>query len=312
MHRKASIAIAIAVIAVGIGVYALQTNTDKTAPAAAGPSAAPQRPSQSPAAGANPAPAAGDAKAKPREAGAWSRLTEKYGGTRTNLSQKVTTDIADVLDQTLELADMGAQMGGSKTVAEAAAKETVRGLADQLGLTDEQKTKAAGIVESAVNQRLGTLKELTGAMRGDPEAMMEMLLAGDAVSRNEMTQAEYDETTAATRQMLQNISGFLVGRNPGAAGAPLFGDEQFTQQLGAILTPEQQALLTEYSQKMADQAAQTQRPGRLPFQNGTIPVMELEKLEQTVASAKLMTGGLRQLMEGMKGMQQNLPTPPTE
>jgi hypothetical protein len=308
MQRKVTLAIGALLVTLGAALFALRGAKQTDPPTAATP---PPAPTAKPLAAKPPADSAtpaAEAKTKPRDPGAWARLNEKFGGSRTSLSQKVTKDIADVIDESMDLADMGAQVSGSKTAAEAAAKETVRALASQLGLSEDQQSKATTLVETAVGERLGAVKELATAMRDDPEAMMEMLLAGDAVSRNEMTQAEYDETTAPTRQMLQNIGGFLVGRNPGAAGAPLFGDEDFNRQLAAILTPEQQSLLAEYSQKMADQAAQPPRGG-LPLQNGTIPVMDLEKLEQTIASAKLMTGGLRQLMEGMRGFQQNLPAP---
>lgn len=308
VHKKITIAAGLLLVTVGVAVYALRANDGAQAQAPSEP--LPATPvAQAPAtANSGAATAASDSKAKPREGGAWSRLTEKYGGTRTNLSRKVTTDIADVLDQTLELADIGAQMGGSETLVQAASKETLRSIATQLNLTEEQKAKATGLIEGAMEKRMGAVKELATAMRDDPESMMEMLLAGDAVSRNEMTQAEYDESTAATREMLGNITGFVGGRNPAAMGAPLLGDDEFTGQLAALLTPEQRASLAEYSQKMAAQASQPNRGG-MPLQNGTIPVMELEKLEQAMASAKQMTGGLRQLMEGMKGLQQNLPQP---
>lgn len=306
MSKKIAWIAVAALVLVGAAVYALRPagaakNQAKSEPATGPQASAPAVVATTPSG----APAAADSKGAPRDAGAWAKLTEKYGGSRTNLSKKVTTDLADVLDESLELADMGAKMGGSKSAAEAASKGMVGGLVSQLGLTEEQQAKATELVQGAVEQRLAAVKELTGAMRDDPGAMMEMFLAGDATSRNEMTQAEYDEVTGDTREMLQNVGGFVLGSSPDRLGGPLLGDEEFNRQLAAILTPEQQEQLATYAADMA--ARQEARVGntRLPLQNGTIPVMELEKLEATVASAKQMASGLRQVMEGFQNLQQN-------
>ena len=190
-------------------------------------------------------------------------------------------------------------------MVDAATRETMRTLGQQLGLSDEQKEKAAALVESAIQDRLDAVKDLTTAMRDDPEAMMEMFLAGDAVARGEMTREEYDLATADTRLMLENIGGYVLGRNPNAAGAPLFGDVQFNNELAAILLPEQQEQMAEVSRTMAERAERQSVPN-MPLQGGNIPVMELEKLEQTVSSARTMTAGLRQVFEGLEGLQQNL------
>jgi len=308
--RFALIVVAVLVLA-GAAVFALRPPGAVKKQAKSDPAASSQQASApADAATTSAAPGAADSKSGPRDAGAWTKLTEKYGGSRTSLSKKVTTDLADVLDESLELADMGAQMGGAESAAEAASKGMVSGLVTQLGLTEEQQAKATELVQGAVAKRFAAVKELTGAMRDDPSAMMEMFLAGDATSRNEMTQAEYDEITGGTRQMLQNVGGFVLGRSPDRLGGPLLGDDDFTSQLAAILTPEQQEQLTKYAAEMA--AKQEARAGnnQLPLQGGAIPVMDIEKLEATIASAKQMAGGLRQVMEGFQTMKQNTQQPP--
>lgn len=321
MNRKLAWILAGALMLAAIIVFALRAGSgrrqaDAAAPPPARPAAAPATQGDAPTRGDASAATAPAAKGRPRTQGSWPELAAKYGGSRTNLAKKVATDLADVLDQSLELADMGARMGGSTSAADAAGKAMVRGLARRLNLTEDQQAQAEELVRGAVEKRLAAVKDLASSMHGDPGAMMEMFLAGDATARNEMTREEYDEVTGDTRQMLEDVGGFVLGRTPDRLGAPLVGDEQFNQQLADILTAEQQQQLSAYTaEQAAEQAARQEnrddRPG-LPLQDGSIPAMELEQLDQAVSSAKQMAGGMHQVLEGLQNLQQNQPGAPAD
>lgn len=235
--------------------------------------------------------------------GAWAKLAEKYGAEKAKKAQKISADLGDVIDEGMELANAMAKSTGAATPAEAASKEALKNLAPQLGLDEAQQEKASALIASAINDRMGAVTQLASAMRSDPEPMMEMFLAGDALSSGEMSQAEYDQITQPTRTMLANMGGFVLGR-PGANGQ-LLGDEAFTAQMNEILTPDQQVKLTELTSQWTQQA-ETRGAGRdgggLPFQNGQIPVMDLAKLDQSVDSVKKLAGAARIMMDAMQGL----------
>lgn len=273
-----------------------------------------QGPNGAAADGVNPGaanPTAAGPKAKkssnPRPESAWARLTEKYGDGRTKLSKKVTEDISKVMDDAVELADMGSQLAGGRSATEMAATQAVDALSNRLGLTDEQKAQATEIVQKRIADRMNAVKELSSAMREDPSAMMETILAGDAFSRGEITEEEYDSASGETLDLLKNVAGFgFGGFGGGGGGGAQLSDPVLATELQSVLTPEQQQQLAEIAQQAQDKAAQA-GPGKLPFQNGTLPAMDLEKLDLSIQSAQKLTGGLRAMMEGLKGLQEVAP-----
>ena len=115
VNKKLMLVAAVVLMAGGILGYALLSDDGgKAAAGDATSAAAPPRGGGSGAGGVGAgATAAGVSKTGPRDAGAWSRLSAQFGDSRTNLSKKVTSDLAEVLDESLELADMGAKMGGA-------------------------------------------------------------------------------------------------------------------------------------------------------------------------------------------------------
>jgi len=250
---------------------------------------------------------AGDAstrspRASSRDDKAWSRLAERFGEARTGLAKKVTTDLAGVFEDSLTLADMGAKMGGAQDMKEATTRQTLEMLSRRLDLTEEQKAKAAPIVAKAIEDRFEAFRELTTAMKNSPEPVMELFLYGDAVTRGEVTQDEYEASTAGTRAMLENASGYIMGR-----GAMSFtGDDPFAKELSGILTPDQREEIAAMGAVPPEPPARRGPGGNLPFQGGQLPAMELEKLDQAVSSARVMTSGMQQVFQGLEGLQQNL------
>jgi len=257
---------------------------------------------------ANPDAPKMNTSSKPRKESAWARLSEKYGDGRTKLSRKVTADIATVMDDAMELADMGAEFTGGKSATEMVTSQAVASFANRLGLSDEQKAKATEIMEKRIAERFKAVKELSSAMREDPAPMMETILAGDAFSRQEITEQEYNNASADTLGLLKNISGFGFG---GPGGGSQLSDPVLAGQLQSMLTPEQQTQLAEIVKQAEEKAAQA-GPLKMPFQNGNLPVMDLEKLDLSMQSAQKLTGGLRAMMEGFKGLQQVTPPEATK
>jgi hypothetical protein len=250
-------------------------------------------------------------KAAPHPSSAWARLAEKYGPEKTCLSSKVTSNITSVIHDGVNLANTWAKNTGSGSVAEAATKEIMRNATTQLGLNETQQQQASGLIQSVIERRMNAITDLTSAMSSEPEQMMDMLLAGDALARNEITQAQYDQMTLPTRTMLRNIGNFMTGQSGSGGLAQLMGDQATADQLNAILTPEQQTKLADFATQMTERAQARQQRGNnsgMPFQMGQIPVMELDKLDQSVASMQKMTEAARLMMEGMKGLKDANPS----
>lgn len=306
-------------VLLGVGVFYLLNNRGKTSedsyggePAdslhedEAGPAnrdALPRRAQTPRAAELAVRPAA--TKAAPPPLSAWDQLAQRYGVEKTTLSSKITSNLTTVINDGIQLANSAARAGGSASIAEAASKEMLRNASGQLGLTEEQRQQATAVLESAVNKRVAAVEDLTHAMSAEPERIMEMLLAGDALARNQITQEEYDRLTWQTRTMLQQVGGYVAGR-PGQNPDPqVLFDPETTAQLNAILTPDQQVKLAEmtaaFAQEVQNRQASRNRSG-LPFQPGEIPVMELERLDQTVASVKQMAEAARLMLDAMKTM----------
>ena len=259
-----------------------------------------------------PKPAVAAQQATVTPPSAWSRLAEKYGPEKTALSARITSNITSVIDRGMELANTWATNSGSATVAEAASKQILRSATTQLGLSEDQQQQTSALIQNLIGKRMNAVTDLTSAMRTEPEQIMDMLLAGDALARGQITQQQYDEITLPTRTMLQNLSGFIMGQQPGATGiAQLVGDEATAAKLQAILTPEQQAKLTQIAATaneriQARRARNVNNPG-LSIQNGQIPIMELDKLDQSVAAVQKMTEAAKLMMEGMKGLKEANP-----
>lgn len=242
-------------------------------------------------------------KAAPAAPSAWAKLAEKYGPEKTALSSKITSNITSVINQGFELASTAARNSGSTNIAQAATKDIMRRATDQLGLNEDQQKQASAIVQTAVEKRMGAISDLTAAMSSEPEQIMGLLLAGDALARKEITQEEYDQLTSSTRAMLQNFAGFVGGR-PGAGANQMLADPETTAQINAILTPDQQTKFADLTAKIAENMqarADAQNRNGFPFQPGQIPVMELDRLDQSVAAVQQMTAAARQMMEAMKG-----------
>ena len=232
---------------------------------------------------------------------AWAQLSEKYGDGRTKLSKKIAQDMAVLMTDALEIADMGAALGGAASAKELAIKQTTDALASRLKLTDEQKAQAAEIIAARVGERRDAVKELSATLERDPTNMMETILAGDAMKRGEMTEEEYKAISENTLSEMRNASGFAFS---GRGGNDL-SDPILAEKLGPILSTEQQQQLDDIAQKNAE--AQAKNNAQMPFQNGNLPAMELEKLDQAMGNAQKFTTGIKSVMEGMKGMKDLTP-----
>lgn len=293
MTKKASIAAGAALLLAGAGAVALINrgdNTDATQTATEN-----SRPGSSRNERSGPgSPRASEAsRARPRDPAENPDLVSKYGEARTNLSKFVAGNVIDLLDDALSMGEM-ASTGLGGALGQRGALMGLGRLGGELNLNEEQRKQAEELVADFQKRELERTKSAVESLRNDPEALMRMMLASDAYSRGEMSEEEYKAAQAGAQTDLAGIMNPLDRQNF-QGGRPL-GDESFRQGMMAILDPDQASTFESAVQN------RTADPGN----NGSIadiPAMDLEQLDKTVTSAKSLTSGARQIMEGLGGLQ---------
>jgi RNA polymerase sigma factor (sigma-70 family) len=298
MTKKTAITAGVVVLLAGAGTVAL-INRDKEAPAigAAEKDGASSATSGASAFAPVESAASPSERPKPRDPAANPEFIAKYGEARTNLSKHVATNLISLLEDAVAMGEMAVsgQMGNAFGGPRNGLRMGLGGqLSDQLKLTDEQQEKAADVYKEYQKRELAKSKESIEKLKKDPQALMQLMLASDAHSRGEIPQEEYDRIQASISEDLKGTINPLDRQN--FRGGDPMKDTAFTSEFQAILDPDQSATFaaaaTEQQSKEADDRSMN-----------NLPSMELEKMDQTVASAKKLTTGLKSMMEGMGGLQ---------
>lgn len=231
------------------------------------------------------------ARSKARQAGDHSHLVEKYGEARTNLSRHVAGNVVSLIEDGVAMGEMasggplGAAMGGGRGML----GMSLGGLQRDLNLSDEQREKAAAILEDYQKRELARSKETIEQLKKDPTSLMELMLAGDAHSRGQLSEDEFNQVKSSAGSNLQGV--FNPMDQNSLRGQPL-QDEQFRSQFEAILEPSQ---IETFQGATAAGAAPSGIVG--------MGAMDLEQLDQTVSSVKQITGGMKQMLQGMGNLQ---------
>jgi len=299
MTKKATITAAAVLLLVGIGAIAL-VNKDPAATQASAGSSSSSKSGNTASGNSASIEANRAARAKPRDPADNPEFVTKYGESRTNLSKHVATNIMSLLDDAIDMGEMASTGGLSKALGgpRAGLRMGLGKLGRDLNLTDEQQEKAAVLYADFQKRQLEKTKASVESLKKDPTALMGILLASDSFSRGKMPEEEYKQTQAAAANDLKGVMNPLDRKN--FEGGKPTKDETFCRDFQALLEPSQ--IETYQDAAAAEQANPTEKPNAGDISN--IPAMELEKLDETVVSAKKLTGGLKQMMEGMGGLQE--------
>ncbi len=241
---------------------------------------------------------------RPRDPAENPELVALYGESRTKLSKSVAGNVIGLLEDAIAMGEMAGsgKLGDALGGARAGLRASLGPAYDELNLTDQQQAQASGFLADFRKGELELGKTSTGNLKQDPTALMQLMLASDALSRGRITAEEYQSLQANSGESLKNVINPLDRKNL-SGGQPL-GDPTFVTSLQATLDPAQAKVL---------QAALAERSANAPDPNAgsitNLPPMELEKLDQAITSGKAITGGLRQLMEGIGSLQQLAPPP---
>ncbi len=241
-------------------------------------------------------PSAKTERSKPRDPAENPDLVKKYGESRTNLSKQVATNLISVLEDAVAMGEMamngdGNQMFGGRR---GGLRMAMGGeLNEKLAMNDEQQEKAAEIFKEFQKRELAKTKESIESMKKDPTSIMKLMLASDAQSNGKMTPEEFKQVQDSLSDDLKSTINPLDRKN--FQGGQPMKDATFRNDMTAMLDPDQAET---FKAAAAEQDAKKQEDRSI----NSLPAMDLEKMDTTVASAKKMTTGFKNVMEGMGGM----------
>lgn len=225
-------------------------------------------------------------------------LVDQYGETRTNLSRHVVSDVVSLLDDAVAMGDMmlNGESAGRFGRNDWALRNAIRSTGVELN--DEQQSRARELFAEFQQRELDRSKEALEKLKKHPTPLMGLLLASDARSRDEITEAEYATQQQAIAEELDGVINPL-DRNNFRPRDPM-EDETFRRGFSELLEAEQKET---FENSIAEREAATEEDaGERKTDITQIPVMDLESLETAVGSAKKMTAGFKQVMEGMSNL----------
>lgn len=302
MTKKTAITAGAALLLVGAGAVAfIKRDADKIAET---PSAdtAPGRYGTSSSSSLAPVDEASRTpKAKPRDAAGNPDLIAKYGESRTNLSKHVANNVIGLIEDGVAMGEMATTGEHAKAFGGPRAHlgRTLGDLTRKLSLTEEQQDKAGAALVEYQKREITRAKATAERLKKDPTALMKLMLAGDALSRGEITEDEYKEMQVASGEGLKGVMNPLDRKN--LRGQPL-KDEEFVREYAALLEPAQAET---FERELTEQ--QSLEAAGAGTGIAAMPSMDLEKLDTTIASAKKLTEGMKSMMEGMGGLQDVAP-----
>jgi len=239
-----------------------------------------------------------------------AELEERFGAAQTRLSREVSGELVSLFEDLVRMGEMVADperaqaFGGGRWGLQRAIRQA------GVELDESQRERAEALFRDYQQRELERSRQALGRLKQDPTVVMELLLNADARSRGQLGEGEY-----ATLQ--DELAGELEGvinpldRENFRGGDPL-ADDEFREGFRALLGPEQQLAFDEG--RDGDQAGGADQVRERNLSR--LPVMELEQLDDAVGSARQMSSGLLQVMEGMGSLRelgpQLRPQPPAD
>lgn len=303
MTKKTTLAATAALLLAGAGAVVL-INKDDSPKSTSGATAEgrPPRPQVSEASGLT----SNNSRARDRGPVRYPDLAERYGESRTNLAKHVSTNVIGLLEDAvgmMELASSG-QLGGFGGGGMGLRAALGRNY-NQLNLTEDQQTAAAALFADFQKREMERAKDSIGKLKEDPTALMRLMLASDAFKRGETTEEEYKALQAESGSDLAGVMNPL-DRNNFRGGQPM-ADDAFVSGFQALLSPEQAGTFQSTLDQRAERAATARESAADPANISNLPAMELEQFDRAVNSGRAITGGLKQMMEGVGGLQDLAP-----
>lgn len=300
----------LSLIAVAIAVYLVQSRSTETNPdgkdTAGAQTSAPGNPDTE--ASADNATKARE-RAKDRRAADNAELVAQYGESRTNLSKLVTTNIVGILDDAVQMNEMMISGQGQALLGGNGLRTALGKLNGELAMTPEQTEQALAALKEHQRRKVALQKDAMNRLQKDPAPLMKLILASDASARGELKGEDYKLLQEQTGEDLKGVINPLDRKNFGG-GSPL-RDPEFVTGLRGILDPGQvETLDRTMTQRETDAQAD---PGTIPgVEEGNIaslPTMQIEQLDSSIESARKVTIGMKNMMDGVGGLRELMEQP---
>ena len=242
-----------------------------------------------------------NSRSREREPARYPDLAGKYGESRTNLSKHVVTNVIGLLEDAVSMSEMAAsgQLGGFGG-GRMGARVALGQMYEKLNLTEDQQAAATALYADFQKREIARSKESISKLKDDPTTLMRLMLASDAFKRGEVTEEDYKAMQSESATDLVGVMNPLDRNN--FRGGQAMTDEAFVSGFQAILSPEQAGT---FQTSLEERATAATEPVETDPKNiSNIPAMELEQLDRAVTSGKRMTGGLKEMMAGLGGLQE--------
>lgn len=294
----AIIAIVLVVAAIIIAISISRKSDSQTDQQAADPS---RRASVGASASGESDPAAKEerlARRRERENEVQAELISEYGESRTHLARTVANNVVGLFEDVVAMGEMMTKGESPFGGPRAAMNMALGGLNRRLELSDEQSSQAAELFNNHQKRQIEETKGLITKMKQDPSSVMKLMLASDEFTRGNMSEEEFQRIQQQAGQDLQGAVNPLDHENF-RGGQPL-EDEEFVSGMRAVLNPDQLETFNEEVAQRQASAADAEAKRSIT----SIPSMELEKMDEAISSARKLTGGVKQMMEGMSGLRE--------
>jgi hypothetical protein len=297
MNRNATIIAAILVLLLGVGAFAFLNRNSFNKSDEGSPESAMRTESSSDKSPSNGLKPTRPALRETKEDKA-TELVEQYGESRTNLSRQIVSNVTSMLDDVLEMGDLmtsgqGGQFGNR---GDWAVRAALRGTGVELD--GDQKEAVAELYKEFQKRELGKTRAAVQNLKDEPVSLMSLMLASDARSRDEIDEEQYKAVQDTSAGALKDILNPL-DRNNFRGGRPM-EDAEFRSGFEALLNDDQSSTFTT---SMAEQE-DSDKDDRKLTNITEIPVMDLESLDKSITSAKQMTSGFKNIMQGMGNLQE--------
>lgn len=298
MTKKTAIAAAAVLLAAGAGtaVY-IASGTDaptKSSGASTATSAASPTPATASEEGAS-------SRFRGRERGSSAQvsteetsLVSRYGEARVKMAKRITGKLVGFLGE-------DGLAGFMPLIEQQARQQNLAALAAKYQLSDEQKTKLGALLDKTSERKAAELEALLEHLNQNTLQMAEVLLAGDAFKRGELSEAEFQEIAGRLDQDKTDIDA-MMSTITGVNLDELMKDPVFAADLKAVLTPSQLAVLAEEPSHAPDPDPTPADASADIGVNFSEPE-RLETLDDKVTSVASMFDGLKKVMEGIKAME---------
>jgi|GEM_PF-3574417 len=229
-----------------------------------------------------------------RKGAAYPELVDRFGQSRVNLAKNTTGNLIAVAEAMARMAELAGSLGYQEDgMSDNDSRETLQGMYDTLSLREEQRSEMDQLLAKQRERMMQSLRDAPSELRANRKQLMELLLAGDAVTRGELSADEHAVLLARTSEHL----AFLADESDDEI-ASVFGDEE---ALRGILDDEQMGLLGQVRERLEKEGEEVSSDDSDPGMNlGSLSEPKnLEELDNEVFKAKSVVDGLMQMFDAL-------------